>query len=160
MSRAVIYCSEADLLPLLTDRDLVDALDDDGDGTADAGLLRQCLELACDEIDEAYALRGIAVPLAVAVEVNAPRWAKYLTVAHAFGRRQVAPERTAHGEVIKTIRAMLKLVATGKIDVPSLTASTGGTTGASGVTVPGDGNAVDVVSEEAQTVPTRRRILS
>ncbi len=160
MAREITYCTPDDLLPLLTDRDLVDALDDDGDGVPDGELLTQCIDLAADEIDEAYSFRNIAVPVNPAVEINVKRWNKFLTVAHAFGRRGIKPEKTAHGEVIGTIRGLLKLIMTGKIDVPSLTASTGGTTGGSGVTVPGDGNVVDVVSEEAQTVPSRRRILS
>ena len=161
MAREVTYCDpETDLLSLMTNRDLIDALDDDGDEAADADVVSQCLDLACDEIDEAYAMRGIAVPLDVTVEVQAPRWTKYLFVAHAFQRRHMPPERSGHGAMIKTVRAILAKIAGGKMDVPSLKASTSTTTGVTGAAVPGEGNAVSAESEEAWTVPRINKILS
>lgn len=161
MARAVVYFSEEDLLPLFTNRDLVDALDDDGDGEADAAVIEQVIDIACDEIDEAYVMRGIDVPLDITLEKAAPRWGKYLFVAHAYGRRQMPPERSGHGAMIKTVRDLLAKIAGGRMDVPSLTAApTGGGNSAGGTDLPGEGAVVDVVSEEMLTVPRRHQVLS
>jgi hypothetical protein len=162
MAREFFYCDpDTELSALMTNRDLVDALDDNGDEDTDEDVVLQCLTLACDEIDEAYAMRGIAVPLDITVEVQAPRWCKYLFVAHAFQRRHMPPERSGHGAMIKTVRDILAKIAAGKMDVPSLKGATAvTTTGATGAAVPGVGNAVNVESEEALTVPRVNRILS
>ena len=155
MARDVFYSTEEDLVPFLTARDLTDCLDDDGDGVADAGNVLACRAAACDEIDGNFDLRGIATPLDVAVEKSARTWSLYLFVAHAFERRHLPPERSAHGAMIKTVRDILHMIATRKMSPASLVAAPA----ASGA-VPGEGAVVDVVAEESLTVPGRQRIIS
>lgn len=160
MARTVNYITDDDLAALLTERDLTDCLDDDGDGEADAVNITACIEAAGDEIDGFFDLRGIATPLDVAVEKAAVQWAKYLFVAHAFQRRHMPPERSGHGAMIKTVRDLLQMIATRKMSPASLKAGTVNTTGSTGVDVPGEGNVIDVVAEEALCEPKTRRIVS
>lgn len=163
MARSVLYCDETALLPLLTNRDLVDALDDDGDGEADAAAVEQCLDMACDEIDEAYLMRGVETPLDVTVEKQVGRWAKYLFVAHAYARRRMPPERSGSGAMISTIRGLLAKIAGGRMDVPSLQAAGAGASsndGSGPVQTPGEGSVIDVVSEPSLVAGRPGRVLS
>lgn len=155
MARTVNYVTEEDLAAFLTQRDLIDCLDDDGDGAADAEVVTACIEAAGDEIDASFSLRGLPVPLDLEVETGAGHWAKYLFVAHAFARRHMPPERSGHGEMIKTVREILRMIATRKMS-PASAKAVGTSPGA----VPAEGNAVDVVSEEALCVPRRAGVVS
>ncbi len=158
MPRSVHYCETDDFLALLTDRDKLDLTDDDGDNEPDDLVLEAVRDAADNEIDSFYAIRGVPTPLDVAVEKGLVVYSKFLCVAHLYARRHLSADRSGHGEMIKTVRQLLTKIAEGKMDVPSLKPSTGGGGGSGGV--PGAGSVVDVVSEEALTVPRRNRVFS
>lgn len=65
---------------------LVDALDDDGDGDADAGLLDQIIANASNDVD-AMICNRVALPLAT-VPASVSGAALWLAIADIYGRRQ------------------------------------------------------------------------
>ncbi len=112
------YADPSDLEDLLPDELLVEAADDDADGTADSGRLASLIAAAERAINGRLA-RRFAVPIDVTAgeTASAAAWLKnatiYLAVGIAYKRRGLA-EQCPYKDEIAAIDKELTLIANGE----------------------------------------------
>jgi len=113
---AARYIDPADLLSVLPDYLRLQLLDDNRDGTEEAGLASKIVSDAADEVDMYFAAAGYTVPIVSpppAATVLTQRVARY--IAH-FRLSTVTPEIA---EQYRIDREMLTAIATRRISVGS-----------------------------------------
>lgn len=118
-----MYCTQADLVGLIPQEWLTQAVDDDGDGTADT--ITDVLQAAQDEIDSKLATR-YALPLDLSgtlagMAAKLRHIMRYLAAAIAYGRRGMH-DQFPWVDQIKDIRRDLSAIENGTLLLfPNLT---------------------------------------
>ncbi|MDA3873225.1 MAG: DUF1320 family protein [Kiritimatiellae bacterium] len=110
-----MYTTEAQLTPLLPPQFLVEALDDDRDGAADANLLDAIIDAAGVEIDAALGQR-YPVPFSAPFPALVSHSAKVLVLNTLYMRRGVSEKNNPWHAQAEAVRKHLKAV--GKGDAP------------------------------------------
>lgn len=146
MARTVNYFTLAEMIGRIPVSDRDAALDDDGDGEADAAVITAVIEAACDEVDTFYAIRQVPLPVDTAANPLAKQAAIWLATEILYTRRGEPAERNPHHKTVEAMRAMLRRVAEGTMTVVMPGAEV---PSASDSAVPGD--VVSTESEPART---------
>lgn len=146
-----LYCTAADILAKIPMRDRDAAVDDSGSGVPDMALLDEVIGQACDEVDTAYAIRGVPVPLNPAIEPLAKLAALHIAIETLYTRRGEDPQRNPHHSSVEQIRKLLVKVSDGRLSVASAMPT------ASSASV---GEVIAVEGEPALLYPGKGRIFS
>lgn len=104
------YCTRADIETLIPPPALVDGLDDDGDGTEDAGLLADIIEVQANRVDAALAGR-YTVPFTTVPALV--RQATIIFVAHAIYARRPTADKNPFAARAKELEERLTRIGAG-----------------------------------------------
>lgn len=131
------YVEQTDLAGLIPAEDVIEALDDDNDGVADAAAWAQVVALVSQEIDAALVSGGYAAPYPAPYPDLIKRAAKLLAVNELWLRRGVKDHPRA--AEVQAVRNDLTRLAKGTIKLEATTATT---------------SAGSAITEPLQTRPT------
>jgi phage gp36-like protein len=107
-----MYLAEADLIPHLPPQFLLQALDDDGDGSADDGLLDAILTASSDEVDAILGAR-FATPFSP-VPALVKTSARIFALETLYRRRGFSGDNNPWEVPAKDLRARLNRIGQGK----------------------------------------------
>lgn len=158
MARTVNYITAEELIAKIPAADRDAACDDDGNGSADTGMLTAVIEQACDEVDTFYSIRGVATPLSVTDNPLAKQAALHLAIETLYTRRGEPAERNPYHKTCEQMRALLNKVAAGTMTVGPA-AGSGSSAGSSSPNAT-EGDVIATEQEPAFTYPGRGRFAS
>ncbi|MBI5817460.1 MAG: DUF1320 family protein [Verrucomicrobia bacterium] len=118
------YVTQADLVGLIPSEFILEALDDDEDGAADADAWAAVLLEVHDAIDSVLSARH-STPFVAPLPKLVARAARYFAIEQLYGRRQVQPPKHLADE-ISGLHALLRAVARGEAQLGDDTTITSG----------------------------------
>jgi phage gp36-like protein len=108
-----MYLSEADLTPHLPPQFLLQALDDDGDGSADSGVLNSILTASSDEVDSLLGSR-YPVPFSAPLPALVKTAARVFALETLYRRRGFSGDQNPWETRAKDLRDRLNRIGQGK----------------------------------------------
>lgn len=112
-----VYCTEAEIVRFLSSNAVTDFADNDADGTADTGVVDDCINQATQEIDLYATQRYDQTGLATSTIIN--RWAVVMASMFLCHRRgNVVPDSIA--TEWERIQERLQQIAQGTLQLPGV----------------------------------------